>query len=248
MSLAASSLLRAPIIEFFCGDDVEVVLWSQTQQETSAFRVVHFLAQEAIFEAAVKSFFDPPIVVKNIFFAIEWFGMDAEYSEVRLVAAMTALENLIDANSLDEETLIQPPRDFDKTRRALRKVIRACLEKWSPNDRERLLAELNDKLGDVNRRPFLAKLDRLAKRWGVPLEDINQKSLQAAKNARDRIVHRGQYYEDAKDADADLWTHVVVVREIAVRFLLTAIGYKGRYISYLGGYHDADFPPFSIDD
>ena len=247
MSLAASSLLRAPIFEFFCGDDVEVVMWSQIRQESSAFRVVHFLAQEAIFEAAIKSFFDPPVVVKNLFFAIEWFGMDAEYSEVRLVAAMTALENLIDANSLDEEALIQPRRDFEKTRRTLRKVIRACLKQWPPSDGEGLLEELNEKLADVNRRPLLAKLDLLAKRWGVPLEDISQKSLRAAKNARDRIVHRGHYYEDAKDSDADLWTHVVVVREIAVRFLLTAIGYKGRYISYLGGYHDADFPPLSPD-
>lgn len=39
----------------------------------------------------------------------------------------------------------------------------------------------------------------------------------------------------------------MVVREIAARFLLTAIGYKGRYISYIGGYHDADFPPPSSD-
>jgi hypothetical protein len=34
----------------------------------------------------------------------------------------------------------------------------------------------------------------------------------------------------------------MVVREIAARFFLTAIGYKGRYISYIGGYHDANFP------
>jgi hypothetical protein len=245
MSLAASSLLRAPIFEFFCGDDAEVVTWSQTTQEGSTFRIVHFMTQEAIFGAAITSFFDPPVVVKHLFFAIEWFGMDAGYTEVRLVATMTALENLIDANAYDTEALIQPAKDFDKTRRALRKVIRACLEKWSLSDGEAVLRELNEKLADVNRRPFLAKLDLLAKRWGVPLEDISPSSLQAAKNARDRIVHRGQYYEDAKETDADLWTHVMVVREIAARFFLTAIGYKGRYISYIGGCHDADFPPLN---
>lgn len=243
MSLAASSLLNAPILEFFCGDDSEVVTWSQTTQEGSTFRIVHFITQEAIFDAAITSFFDPPVAVKNLFFAIEWFGMDAGYTEVRLVAAMTALENLIDANAYDTEALIQPVKDFDKTRRALRKVIRGCLEKWSPSDGQAVLRELNEKLADVNRRPLLAKLDLLAKRWGVPLEDISQSSLQAAKNARDRIIHRGQYYEDALETDADLWTHVMVVREIAARFLLTAIGYKGRYISYIGGYHDAVFPP-----
>jgi hypothetical protein len=34
--------------------------------------------------------------------------MDAGYTEVRLVAAMTALENLIDANAQDEEALTLP--------------------------------------------------------------------------------------------------------------------------------------------
>jgi len=109
--------------------------------------------------------------------------------------------------------------------------------------RDSLLNELDGKLADLNRRPLLARLRLIAKRWGVPLGDINETSLRAAKNARDRIVHRGQYYDDAKESDADLWTHVTVVREVAARFFLTAIGYKGRYISYIGGHHDADFPP-----
>jgi hypothetical protein len=206
ISLGASSLLGAPIFEFFCGDDAEVMIWSQTTQEGSTFRIVHSIAQEAIFNAAITSFFDPPVVIKHLFFAIEWFGMDAGYTEVRLVAAMTALENLIDANAQDEEALIQPRKEFDKTRRALRKVIRACLEKWSPSDGDAVLKELNEKLADVNRRPLLAKLDLLAKRWGVPLEDISQLSLQSAKNARDRIIHRGTYYEDTKDTERPLDT------------------------------------------
>jgi hypothetical protein len=243
MSLAASSLLRAPIFEFFYGDDAEATMWSQTRQDTSSFRVVHFLAQQEIFDAAIRSFFNPPVVVKNLFFAIEWFGMDAGYTEVRLVAAMTALENLIDANAIDAESLIQPRKEFDKTRGVLRAVIRKCLQKRSVDAADEVLKELNEKLADLNRRPLLAKLDLLSKRWGVPLDDISETSLRAAKNARDRIVHRGQYYADAKEADADLWTHVTVVREIAARFFLTAIGYKGRYISYIGGHHDAPFPP-----
>jgi len=48
---------------------------------------------------------------------------------------------------------------------------------------------------------------------------------------------------DAKKTDADRWTHVTIIREVAVRFLFTAIGYKGRYISHVGRYHDAVFPP-----
>jgi len=89
----------------------------------------------------------------------------------------------------------------------------------------------------------LPKLELLPRRWKVPLDGISAESLKAAKQARDKIVHRGQYYEDAKETDVDLWTHVTIVREVAVRFLFAAIGYEGRYISFVGGYHEADFPP-----
>lgn len=244
MSFAASSLLRAPIVESFNGNDAEVTLLSQTAQERSGFRTVHFLAQENIFEAAIRSFFDPPIVVQKLFFAIEWFSMAASYNELRLVASMTALEILIDANAVDEETLIQPRRQFDKTRSAFRAVIRQCLAKQEIADGEALLKELNEKLADLNRRALLVKLNLLAKRWNVPLEGL-EAGLKAAKNARDRVVHRGQYYDDVKDEDADLWSHISVVREVVVRFLLTAIGYRGRYTSYIGDHHDVDFPPIA---
>jgi hypothetical protein len=121
-------------------------------------------------------------------------------------------------------------------------VIRACLGKWSPEKAADASVELNEKLLDLNRRSLLRKLELLTQRWNVPLDGISPEDLRAAKQARDKVVHRGQYYEDAKETDADLWTHVTIVREIAVRFLFTAIGYEGRYISHVGGYHDAAFP------
>ena len=39
------------------------------------------------------------------------------------------------------------------------------------------------------------------------------------------------------------WNHVTIVREVVVRFLLSALGFKRRYFSYVGGYHYAVFPP-----
>jgi hypothetical protein len=169
--------------------------------------------------------------------------MMATYNEVRLVNAMTALENLIDSNLGDSEALILPRNSFDKIRRALFGIIRACVSKWEPDAAEDVLIELNEKLLDLNRRSLLRKLETLRQRWNVPLGGIEGTALKAAKQARDKVVHRGQYYEDAKETDADPWTHVTVVREVAVRFLFTAIGFKGRYISHMGGYHDAEFSP-----
>jgi hypothetical protein len=243
MSLAASSFLRAPVSEFFSGDEVEVTVWSETRQRPSSMPIVHFLAQHGIFAAAVRSYFSPPIIVKHLFFAIEWFAMDATYNEVRLVNAMTALENLIDSNVQHEEALILPRAQFDKTCRVLRAVVRACVGKWSAELADAAPPELNERLADLNRRSLLRKLELLAARWKVPLDGIDPASLKAAKYARDKVVHRGQYYGDAKESDADLWTHVTVIREVAVRFFFTAIGYSGQYISHMGGYHDAEFPP-----
>jgi hypothetical protein len=150
--------------------------------------------------------------------------------------------SLIDSNVTETEGLILPKGAFDKTRRVLFNVIRACVAKWATGSEE-ALSELNETLAGLNRRSMLRKLKLLALRWSVPLDGISDESLRAAKNARDRVVHRGQYYEDAGESDADLWTHITVIREVAVRFLLTAIGFKGRYHSYIGGYHDAVFPP-----
>ena len=201
------------------------------------------MTQEAIFEAAVRSFFSPPVEAKHLFFAIEWFSMEATYNEVRLVNAMTALENLIDSNLGPDEALILPRASFDKTRRVLLSVIRTCVAKWPAESAEDAARELNEKLADLNRRSLLRKLELLAARWKVPLDGIDPAALRAAKQARDKVVHRGQYYEDTKDTDTDLWTHVTVIREVVVRFFFTAIGYRGRYISQLGGYDETVFPP-----
>ena len=239
----AASVLKVPIREFKSGDYIEVTCWSQSNQAASALPVFHYMNLMPVFKAAVDSFFQPARPIKNLFFAIEWFSMDAPYSEGRLVNAMTALENIIENNLEERDALILPRSQFEKTRRHLRKIIGDCLANLPSDASTEALTEINEKLTELNRRSLLRKLDILAERWQVPIHDIGPANIRAAKQARDRIVHRGQYFDPAATGDADLWAHVTVIREIAARFLLTAIGFKGRYISYIGGYHDADFPP-----
>jgi hypothetical protein len=246
MSFASASMLQAPIIEFHAGDDLEVVALSQNRQAPALMHTFHYLNQQPIFDAAVSSFFIPPFKVNNLFFAIEWFAMDATYNEVRLVNAMTVLENLVAANLADKDAKIRPQKEFDKIRRTLRQVLKKCVDKWSAEKSakvEEVVADLNERLSDLNRRSMFQKTKILAEHWSVPLDGIGDDRIKAAKRARDLIVHRGHYYEDGKEKIDDLWEHVSVVREIVVRFILTAIGYKGSYYSYLDGYHEAQFPP-----
>lgn len=246
MSFGSAAVLKSPIIEYIAGYEREVLVLSQSKQASASMRIIHYLNQQPMFEAAVKSFFDPPIKVKNLFFAIEWFTMEATYNEVRLVNAMTALENLVASNLVDGDSEIRPRTEFKKIRIKLRQVIKKCVEKWSAEEAEKsneVVADLNEKLSDLNRRSILKKINTLSTLWSVPLNGISDDKLQAAKRARDCIVHRGHYYEEGKEDSDDLWEHVSVVREIVVRFLLTTIGYNGSYFSYLGGYHEAQFPP-----
>ena len=246
MSFAAATTLRAPVIEYREGNVLEVVTWSQTNQEMASMRTIHYLDQQPIFEASVRSFFEVPFKARNLFFAIEWFSMDSSYNEVRLVSAMTVLENLVASNLDDKDSLIRPAGEFKKTRAVLRDVIRRCTQKWGTEDTElvkEITTELNERLGDLNRRSILKKLKILTDRWSVPLDGISEAQIISAKRARDLIVHRGHYYDEGIDDTDELWHHVTVVHEIVVRFLFTAIGYRGRYISFLGGMHHADFPP-----
>lgn len=250
MSVASAATLQVPIIEYIVENKYKITVLSQSEHSPSGLRVIHFPDQQSFFEATVKSFFEPPVQVKNLFFAIEWFSMDSSYTEVRLVNAMTALENLVDSNLADSDALIRPKGEFNKTRRLLRQVIKQCIEKWSDEDSETVgeaVKNLNEKLADLNRRSIFEKIKRLAELWSVPLDGISDKQIQSAKGARDLIVHRGNYYEEGEDKSDDLWEHVTVIREIVVRFFLTAINFKGSYCSYLGGYHITQFPPDPTD-
>jgi hypothetical protein len=248
MSFASAVVLHSPIFEYYDGPEVEVVAWSQTTQARASMRTVHYLDQHTIFEAAVNSYFTPPIPVKNLFYAIEWFAMDASYNEVRLVNSMTVLENLVASNLSEDDELILEKKNFKKTRAVLKIVIRLCIQKWDASEEakaEEVVAELDERLGDLNRRSIFKKMMILVDRWSVPLDGIEESQLKAAKRARDLIVHMGSYGPGKSD---DLWDHVTIIRELVVRFLLTAIGFKGRYISFVGGMHHAVFPPAKQKD
>jgi len=250
MSFASATMLQGPIIEFHEGENLKVVVLSQSRQASAPFRTFHYLGQQPVFDAAVTSFFSPPFEVKNLFFAIEWFAMESTHNEIRLVNAMTALENLVASNLSDNDKFICPEKKFNKKIASeLRKTLRNCIEKKGVTTTEAKqanddLKELYDNLTNVNRRSIRQKLNILVEHWSVPLDGISKDKIKAAISARNLIVHRGHYYDDGKEESSDaLWEHTLVVREIIVRFLLAAIGYSGDYISYVGGFHNAQFPP-----
>lgn len=239
MSFAFGFKYQVPIIEFHNVDKVEITLLSQKQQSiSSSIPVISKISRSAIFKTAVISFFNHPKEVQSLYMAIEWLTTSPEYLESRLITAMTALEHLIASNLIEEDKfIIIPKSQFEKYRKILRQVIEKCIEKWSSDKKDNIVSDMNERLSDLNRRSFKQKLYILSERWSVRIDDIDRIKIEAAIKNRNLIVHEGHCPRD------NLWENVTVIRELAIRFLFTTIGYQGEYISHLGGYHKTQFPP-----
>jgi hypothetical protein len=114
MSFAASHNIKAPVTQTWHGDQWAAYMFFEPKSRQNSMQVFHHLNLQPIFNVAVSSYFSAPIVANNLFFAIDWFTMPAEYKEMRLVNAMTALENLTNSNLEESDKLLMPPALFDK--------------------------------------------------------------------------------------------------------------------------------------
>jgi len=238
MSLACGTYILVPTRELAEGNKVKIDAYSQGLARKSDSPAFKSLDLSDIFECAVSSYFEPRIRIKNLQFAIKWFTMSSTYTEALLISSMTVLENLLDSNLTDEDIRIMSNSQYETLRKKLSSVIKEHLAEWVVNQAERaaLVSELNERLVDLKRRSLIDKLEILSNRWGVQLEDIPVGELKEAKKARDHVVHRGYYARSGVDDD-DVHDHVLTVRELVLRIILTGLGYTKSYWSYRGGYH-----------
>lgn len=242
MSFAQSRDIKAVTTKIWADQTCTTKITSQGFSYGTDMPVFHFLTMQPIFDAAVKSFSQPALKVSKLNFAIDWFAMHTTYSETRLLNVITALENLINANLDEAEKFLLPPKRFDQISEMMRRAFCEPVGDLEIKFRRGLKA----KMEELNRRPLHEKIMLLCERWNVELHDLPEDGLKLAIDARNRIVHRGHYYDDdPQKAEKDsLWPHVVVVREILVRIIFSVIGYRGGYVSFLGGaYHETHYPP-----
>lgn len=241
MSFARGELLAAPIVETVWNGRTELrvrMVANEDGRGSGAFTPFDYAP---IFRQAVASHFFEPGRAKNISVAIEWFTMPSGYREAKLTSAMTVLENLLTTNLKPSDLVLRPKKQFEKLRDEILAAARCQLEHLSVaeesiNDEVEVL---RPKLNDLNRRTLKDKIYLLAKRWGVPLDGISDEAVGKAKQARDHIVHRGQY--KPKDPSEDLMGHVRLTRELVVRFVLAALEFEGEYTSPMTGEHGQPF-------
>lgn len=240
MSFASGTALRAPVFEFIYGGEVELVALSQVKQELPHLPPFSRRDLAGIFGRAVETHFNASFSAEKIHHAIGWYCVSSPYDEVNHVTAMTVLESLISANLSDEDKQVQNKADFKKLRKKISNVVKDHFESFGndPKVRHQLVAELNEKLSDLNRSTLKQKLDLLAAQLGMNMDGISDAQIKGVKKARDRVVHRGFYESPSPD---ELLEHMLVARELVTRLILTVLGYEGAYRTYIGGFKDQMF-------
>lgn len=241
MSFARGEQLAAPIVETIWNGRKELTVRMVSNQDGRGSGAFTPFDYAPIFRQAVASYFFEPRRAKKIGVAIEWFTMPAGYREAKLTSAMTVLENLLTTNLQPGDLTLRPKRQFEKLRDEILTVARRQLEDLNMEEKaiNAEVAVLRPKLNDLNRRTLKDKIHLLANRWGVPMDGISDEALGKAKQARDHIVHRGQY--EPKDPSENLMDHVRLTRELVVRFVLAALEFEGSYTSPMTGEHGQPF-------
>ena len=108
---------------------------------------------------------------------------------------------------------------------------------YAKEDQTKAIADYSSRFLDFNRKTLMQKILLLATRWKVSLAGIEEADILAAKSARDQIVHRGSY-SPKMTSSSDLHDHLLVTRELVVRFILTALKFEGNYYSFIDGYEE----------
>ncbi|MYN11387.1 hypothetical protein [Pseudoduganella aquatica] len=243
MSFAAAKMLTVPIIELVQDGKLVIEAYAQSERGTTGLRPFAAINQVAIFDCAVNSFLDADVTIKNLDYAVEWFSMKAVHAESNLIFAMTVLENLLDSNLSNGEKEILQKGKFKELKKKLNDVVEVeVLHLYETTEQQQIaIVDYSDKFIDLNRKTLMQKIRLLAEKWNVSLDGISELQITAAKSARDKIVHRGRYTAPA-EATHDLHDHLLVMRELIVRFILTAIKYDGNYFTFIDGYIERAMP------
>jgi hypothetical protein len=244
-SFGAGKNLKGPTLEYANGTEWVLEVLAQSEGGDTHQPIIHFLNQEAFIRAAVAAWFKPVFKVEQLMFALEWYVMAAGYTEMRLVQAMTVLENLCHANLTSRQSHFLSPARFKRLSTAMRAAVPVVQD---DPELEALLTALPGKMADLNRRPLKDKVRLLMKQWNVPVADLNLEALDRAVNVRNEIVHRGHYRADEprSSAGSGLWPHVQFVREIIARIVFAMIAYDGQRIGWIGGYQLTTYPPSEV--
>ena len=255
--LSGCDRLMARVLDMLSFAEGGLIRWSVRQIETKEAIVVidcegpkgtgpawdgafHYLQLQPVLDLAVNRYTEERRDQTGLGVALEWFVHHPRYSELQLIAAMTALEHLVSVfEQKNGSPKILKPELFAKLLETVRPVWRKTLEEFElPHD---LAARMDSKLDPLNEGNFRDKLKAMLDAYTVPLADLEIQRINDAVAARNRVIHVGLYRN--KEDEANLQQHVAVLRELLKRICLTLLQYEGQYFSLLNGPQWTHFPP-----
>ena len=144
---------------------------------------------------------------------------------------MTALETIIESEL--------PARRGTIISKAAFKPLRQKLEALIAADGS-LTTEARDiflnKVAALNQKVFALKIDALFDHYKISRSDFEGDVIRRLVALRNGIVHTGTVANDH-----EIWTSIILVRELITRILLKEIGFIGRYCCYVGGLNYREF-------
>lgn len=195
----------------------------------SGIKAISDFSLQAYMDAIAQSVKINPSILDELRFALEWMNVPASHSEVRLFASATALENLIAKGLNKEERTLLPADIFVPLKSEVQKTIANAVE----DDAARNRLVIQNEVG------FRNKIERLMKKWGATSDYLPQHAIRDAIDARNKVTHRG-VYED--ESGRGVWPHAMVLRELVFRLVFARLNFVGRYISFIGKFHERTFP------
>jgi hypothetical protein len=223
MSFACGVLLRPHVERRVDGALDTLKITSHTDTPEPFLAPFVFLNQEPIFAHACAMDVGARERFKKLDSAVSWLLAPGFYDEIRLITAITALENLVDDAANDGAALLAAGKNWKRFASAVRLLI----------DDHQMPDAMKKKVPELQRRTFIDKLDALLDGRGVAREDISHDAISAMVNARNLIAHKGVYFDPSGTDQVDLWEHLLLARELATRILLNALDFRGNYFAPL---------------
>ena len=232
LGFARGSPLPVPIAEFYHGNQVDVTFYETGFGHLSEMPPVPHLNLEPILTTAVTQVEIVETYRDAFETAIGWLLVPTTYDEVRFLTGMTALESLAARFLKKPDSSILGNSAFKRFAKQARAFVD---EQDYLNDAVR--ENIKGKIPELNRRSFSFKIDALLERWNIARTSIDDDLLARLVSLRNTIVHQGSTPEGE-----DLWSSILVVREILVRLVLAMLHFEGAYQCYIGGRHMRYFP------
>lgn len=235
MSFAVGVTMEAPVWEFRVANTIIVTVFCRIPDRGTQMAAFRWHEQGQFLNIVTKSY----PAGENQLAALSWFLLSGVYTAQHLIQTMTALENLVDVGLTDEEKLVLTPAEAGSFIKVFRKLVK---DTFGGKALSQTRDQLYKRSCEFERRTFMCKLTTLLEKLEVPIHDIGEARIKLAIDARNAVVHAG-VYEDGDEGKADLWDHVMVIRELVIRIVFRSLGYEGHYTTHLGGWRDAVFPP-----